>query len=131
MNIELIDVLYIFIIPLFAISPAMLIYMASIKIKLNNEQIHQTLEDQELYATELVEFLVYEGIAFSEAHTTIGRLTRYSRDKNIKIKDMSDKVLKTFNKKLNHRAIKRIMNPEYAVSSKKSLSARKKASSSK
>lgn len=93
------------------------------KIKLNVEKIQQALEDEELYATELIEFLVHEGVAFREAHDIIGRLIRYSQDKQIKIRDLSDRVLKTFHKKLHHKDIKRIMNPGYAVSSKKSLPA--------
>ncbi len=106
------------------------------RLKLNQDKIHEALEDEELYATELAEFLVYQGVAFKEAHFIVGRLIRYSEDKDIKIKEMSDKVLKTFHKKLNHKAIKKVMNPEHAVSSKKSLPkahrpASKKSSKSK
>ncbi|MBU1524672.1 MAG: argininosuccinate lyase [Candidatus Omnitrophica bacterium] len=99
-------------------------------IKLNEQQIRHALEDEGLYATELVEFLVYEGVAFKKAHNIIGRLIRYSEEKNVKIKGMSDKVLKTFHSKLNHGNIKRIMNPKYAVSSKKSLSKGRQTASS-
>jgi len=101
------------------------------KIKLNEEQIHKVLEDEELYATELVEFLVYEGIAFGEAHDIIGKLTRYSQDRGVLIKNMSDKTLKTFHKKLSHSDIKRIMDPKYAVASKKSLPGSRSTSSKK
>jgi argininosuccinate lyase len=97
------------------------------KIKLNKAKIHQVLEDEELYATEIVEFLVYKGVAFAKAHNTIGKLIRYVEDNDIKIKDMPDKVLKTFNKNLTHKDIVKIMNPEYAVASKKSLPAGRQA----
>ncbi|MFH1505342.1 MAG: argininosuccinate lyase [Candidatus Omnitrophota bacterium] len=100
------------------------------KIKLNKDRIHKALEDEELYATELVEFLVYEGVAFAQAHTVVGKLIRYSQDKNVRIKDLSDKIIKSFHKKLNHTAIVKIMNPEYAVFSKKSLSENKPAGKS-
>ena len=92
------------------------------QIKLNEDKIHKALEDEELYATEIAEYLVCEGVAFGYAHTIIGKLIRYSEDKNLKIKEMSDKVLKTFHPKLSHKAINKIMCPEYAVASKKSLS---------
>ncbi len=98
------------------------------RIKLNSKRIHQVLEDEELYATELVEFLVYEGVAFREAHNIVGRLIRYSQDKQIKIKEMPEKSLKLFHRKLSPKNIRRIMNPEYAVASKKSLPARKAVS---
>ncbi|MFH1519203.1 MAG: argininosuccinate lyase [Candidatus Omnitrophota bacterium] len=95
------------------------------KIKLNKERLKVALEDQELYATELVEFLVYRGVAFGQAHELIGKLIRYSSDEGIKIKDMSDKILKKFHRKLTHKDIKKVMNPRYAVASKKSLPAAK------
>jgi argininosuccinate lyase len=92
------------------------------KVKLNKTKIAEVLEDEELYGTELIEFLVNEGVAFGEAHVSVGQLIRYAQDKHIKIKDMSDKLLRRFNKKLNHKKIRKIMDPEYAILSKKSLS---------
>ena len=100
-------------------------------MKLNKKRIQVVLEDEELYATELVEFLVHEGIAFSEAHTTIGKLIIHSEDNNLKIKDMPDKLLKKFNPKLNHKNVKKIMNAEHAVTSKKSLPTHKRTTSKK
>ena len=75
-----------------------------------------------MYATELAEFLVYEGVAFKDAHDIVGKLIRYSQDTGIKIKDMPDKRLKEFHGQLNKAAVKKVMNPEYAVKSKKSIS---------
>ncbi|MCK4912165.1 MAG: argininosuccinate lyase [Candidatus Omnitrophica bacterium] len=101
------------------------------KIELNRKRLEDALKDEELYATELVEFLVYQGVAFSRAHEVVGKLIRYSEDEGIKIKDMSDKTLSKFNCKLTHKDIRKIMNPKYAVSSKKSFSAPKKTTSVK
>ncbi|MCF7907422.1 MAG: argininosuccinate lyase [Candidatus Omnitrophica bacterium] len=100
-------------------------------IKLNKKRILEALEDEELYATELVEFLVHAGVAFSEAHTTIGKLIIYSEDNKIKIKDMSDKILKKFNSSLNHKNVNQIMSAEHAVASKKSLPKQKHTTSKK
>ncbi|MCK4520027.1 MAG: argininosuccinate lyase [Candidatus Omnitrophica bacterium] len=91
------------------------------KIKLDEKRLKEALDDQELYATELVEFLVYNNVAFGQAHELVGKLIRYSADADIKIKDMPDKALKKFHRKLTHKDVKKIMNPRYAVSSKKSL----------
>ena len=90
-------------------------------LKLDKERIKKALEDEELYATELVEFLVHQGVSFFRAHTAVGKLIRFAEDKKIKIKDMPDKELKKFDQHLNQASIKKIMNPEYAVASKKSL----------
>jgi len=91
------------------------------KIKLNKDEINRALEDESLYATELSEFLVYKGVAFRVAHNIVGKLIRHSQDKRVKIKDMPDKLLKTFHKELNQKDIHKIMKPKYAVSSKKSV----------
>jgi argininosuccinate lyase len=101
------------------------------RISLNEKRIGEVLQDEELYATELIEFLVSKSVAFSEAHSIIGKLILYSEDEGIKVKNMPDKVLKKFHKKLTHKDVQRIMNPEYAVSSKKSLSSAKAATSKK
>lgn len=94
-------------------------------IKLNTGAINKALEDESLYATELAEFLVVEKkVPFKEAHTIIGKLIRYSEDKNVKIKEMPDTFLKTFHEALNQKHVKRIMNPHYAVTSKKSFTRR-------
>ncbi len=95
------------------------------RMELNEEKILEALEDEELYATEVVEFLVHQGATFKEAHNVIGKLIRYSQDHRIKIKDIPEKTLKCFHKKLNHKTIRKIMNPEHAVTSKKSLPAQK------
>jgi len=100
-------------------------------LKLNKGRIKEALEDEELYATELVEFLVHQGVAFSEAHKSIGELIRYAEDNQAKIKDMPDKVLAKFNKKLHHRNISKLMSAEHAVASKKSLPKHKHTTSRK
>lgn len=93
------------------------------KIKLNKDVIEEALEDESLYATELAEFLVVKkSVSFKEAHTLIGRLIRDSQDKNKKVKEMSDEELKCYHRELNQKVIIKIMNPEYAVSSKKTVS---------
>ncbi|MBU1121562.1 MAG: argininosuccinate lyase [Candidatus Omnitrophota bacterium] len=91
-------------------------------VTLNEENIAKALEDDSLYATEIAEFLVIsKGVAFSDAHTVVGKLVRYSEDKKIRVKDMKDSLLKTFYPGLSLKALKSIMNPEYATSSKKSV----------
>lgn len=100
-------------------------------VKIKKDQVAKALEDQELYATELVEFLVNKDVAFRVAHDIIGKLIRYSEDKNIKIKEMDDVDLAKFHKKLTAKEIKKIMTPEYAIASKKSLPKKKRTSSNK
>ncbi|MFH1460712.1 MAG: argininosuccinate lyase [Candidatus Omnitrophota bacterium] len=90
-------------------------------IKLNQKIIENALLDESLYATELAEFLVFEGVAFGDAHNVVGKLIRYSEDKNIQIKKISDKILKTFHKKLTQKVLRKVMRASFAVASKKSI----------
>ena len=91
-------------------------------IKLNKKVIDTALNDEQLYATELAEFLAFKGVAFKEAHSIVGKLIRYSEDKNMKIKEMPDKLLKKFHKLLSQKEVNKIINPKYTISSRKSIS---------
>lgn len=92
-------------------------------ITLNEEAVNKVLEDESLYATEIAEFLVIEkNAAFSDAHNAVGKLIRYAEDKKIKIMNMPDSVLKTFHPALNSKALRLIIDPAAAVSSRKSVS---------
>ena len=98
------------------------------KIKLNEAHIAKVLDDEELYATELVEYMVHQGVAFSDAHSIIGKLIRYSEDNKVKIKDISDRALHKFHKSLNQKVVKKIMCPKHAITSKKSLPSKRAGS---
>lgn len=91
-------------------------------IKLNKQVIAEALEDESLYATELAEYLVYKNVPFQVAHTIVGKLIRYAEDRNIKIKELPDKTLKKFHHSLNQKVVRKIMNPEYAVLSRRTFS---------
>ncbi len=93
-------------------------------IELKEDRLAEVLTDQSLYATEIAEFLVHQKVPFKDAHQIVGKLIRYSEDKNIKIKQFSDNTLKKFHKALNKKEINKIMNPKYAVSTKTSVSSR-------
>ncbi|UCD16019.1 MAG: argininosuccinate lyase [Candidatus Omnitrophota bacterium] len=91
-------------------------------ITLKEKNIAKALEDECLYATEIAEFLVTEkNIPFSQAHDAVGRLIRYAQEKELKIQNMQDSVLKTFHPDLDSGALRLIMNPEHATSSKRSI----------
>jgi argininosuccinate lyase len=93
------------------------------KLKLNNDVIDRALESKSLYATELAEFLVCnKQVPFRDAHTLVGKMIRYAEDKGVKIESLSDKELKDFNPSLTREIIKTVMNPRYAIASKKSIS---------
>jgi len=90
-------------------------------IKLNTKVIEEALADEQLYATELAEFLVFKGVSFADAHNIVGKLVRYAQDKKIHIKSMPDKLLKSFSAKLSQKDVRKIMRAGHAIKSKKSI----------
>ena len=90
-------------------------------LKFNKVKIEEHLEDEGLYATDLVYYLVDKGVAFKEAHTIIGKLVKYAIDNSVEIKSMTDNELKKFSDKLIRKEIIKLLNPRVSVESKKSI----------
>ena len=90
-------------------------------LKFNKEKIKEHLEDESLYATDLVYYLVDKGIAFTEAHTIVGKLIKYSIDNSMDIKDMPESLLKEFSNKFIKAKVNKLFDPEVSVKSKKSI----------
>ena len=94
-------------------------------IKLNEEVIKTALEDKTLYATELAEWLVREQKApFKKAHDIVGRLIILAEKKGGYIERINNEELKNLHPALSKNIIKKIMNPKYAISSKKTVSSK-------
>jgi len=91
------------------------------KIKFKKENIAKQLEDECLYATDMADYLVQNKVAFKDAHTIIGKLISYKLKSKKNIKDMTDDELKKFHPLLNHKMVKKIIDPETSVRSKKSV----------
>ncbi|MBN1526028.1 MAG: argininosuccinate lyase [Candidatus Omnitrophica bacterium] len=90
-------------------------------LKFNAGKIGKQLEDESLYATDLVYYLVKKGIAFKNAHTIVGKLVKYSADKGVEIKHMAQADLGKFSDKLVKREIVKLFDPKVSVESKRSI----------
>ena len=90
-------------------------------LKFNKAKIEGHLEDESLYATDLVYYLVNKGMPFKNAHTVVGKLVKYSIDNSIDIKSLTDKELTKFSEKLVSKDIIKLLNPKVSVDSKKSI----------
>ncbi|MDD5729461.1 MAG: argininosuccinate lyase [Victivallales bacterium] len=90
-------------------------------VTLNTAVIEEALKDETLYATELAESLVLRGTAFKDAHDIVGKLIRYSKDKNMRISKIPDDVLRSFHAQLNQQTVRSVMHAAHAVTSKKSI----------
>lgn len=90
-------------------------------LKFNELKIAESLKDESLYATDLVYYLVDKKIPFKEAHTSVGKLVKYSLDNEILIKDMPESLLKKFSNKFVKNEIVKLFDPLVSVKAKKSI----------
>ncbi len=88
-------------------------------IKVNKERLKGLFDDESLFATDMAEYLVNKGMAFQEAHETVGKLIAYCIRGNKKVSDLSLTQLKTFSKKFD-KDIYKLLNPDQSVRSKTS-----------
>jgi len=93
-------------------------------VKFKKENIEKQLNDETLYATDMVDYLVQNKVAFKEAHTIIGKLIRYKLQNKKDILKMSTDELNSFHPLLTPTIVKKIIDPEYSVKSKKSVKRR-------
>ncbi len=99
---------------------ASLAVMASVVsgIEVKKEASAKALEDEFIYATDIAEYLVAKGMAFSEAHQVVGSMVSYCGGKNINISDLSIAELKGFSVLLEEDVFS-LLNAETSVSNKK------------
>jgi argininosuccinate lyase len=90
-------------------------------LKFKKEKILSQISDETLYATDLAEFLVKNGVSFHDAHQIIGKLIRMSGEKKISLLKFSDSVLGKFHPLLNDKVVQTILNAKRSVLSKKSI----------
>jgi len=90
-------------------------------VKFNKVKIEKALEDESLYATDLVYYLVGKGVPFKTAHTIIGKLVKHSIDNELAIKEMDEDELKKFSNKLVRKEIIKLFDPKISVGSKRSV----------
>ena len=90
-------------------------------IKFNKDKIEEHLEDESLYATDLVYYLVNKKESFKNAHHIVGNLIKYSIDNSVEIKSMTQHELEKFSDKFVRKDILRLFNPLVSVKSKKSI----------
>ena len=91
------------------------------QINFKEHNILKQLEDESLYATDLADYLVQNGVAFKEAHAIIGKLIQYKYNNAIELRTLNDQNLQKIHPLLTQQIIKNIINPKISVLSKKSI----------
>ncbi len=90
-------------------------------LEFNKAKIEEHLEDESLYATDLVYYLVGKGVPFKTAHTIVGKLIRYSIENDLEIKSMARAELDKFSSKFDREEILKLFNPRVSVEAKRSI----------
>lgn len=90
-------------------------------LKFNKEKIAEHLQDEGLYATDLVYYLVNKKVPFKDAHTIVGKLVKYSMDNEIQIKNMPENLLKKFSHKFIKKEVVKLFDTLVSVKSKRSI----------
>ncbi len=86
-------------------------------IKIDEGKLKEACENEDIFATDICEYLIKKGYSQKDAHNIAGKMILYSLDKGKKIKNLSDSELKGFSKDLNSKTIKRLLDPFTSVKS--------------
>lgn len=89
-------------------------------ISFNPKAAQRALKDDGLYATDLLEYLVRKGAAFSDAHETIGRIVRKAAETDRAVRDLSVQEFKQFSD-LFDRDVFKLFDAAESVSAKKTI----------
>lgn len=89
-------------------------------IAFKKHAIEKSLEDDNLYATDVLEYLVHRGISFSDAHEVAGKVVRYACDNDKGMRELKLREWKQFSP-LFDAAIYELFNPSQSVHAKKTI----------
>jgi len=86
----------------------------------NRDAMAQSVEEDGLYATDILEYLVRKGMPFAEAHETVGRVVRFAASEKRSMKELTAKEWQAFSSKISND-VYTLFNPIASVSAKKTL----------
>ena len=97
-----------------------LILCRSLKsMKINKDNMEQSLTNDFSVATELADFLAGRGVPFREAHAVVGRLIRRALESGKSLDEFSDQELSREHPLLSFPEARELLLPRKAVETKK------------
>jgi len=90
-------------------------------IAFNKDRLQAQVQDESLYATDIADFLVEQGVAFKTAHTLVGTLVQEKLKTGTAFCAMSDAALKKIHPALSHKVLVKIIDPKRSVQAKRSV----------
>ncbi len=84
------------------------------------QALAESVQDDTLFATDILEYLVRKGVAFSEAHETVGKVVRHSQDSGKPVRELSMQEWKAFSKLFDSKVYD-LFDPQVSVAAKKTI----------
>lgn len=91
--------------------------LAVAQITVNSEVMLEAASQPELFATDIVEYLVNKGVAFRRAHETVAELVCHARDRQVSLVDLPLKTYKEYNQLFGEDVFK-LFNTRVSVANK-------------
>lgn len=90
-------------------------------VKFKESALNKQLADECLYATDLADYLVRNGVAFKDAHKIVGALIKFKLAHGQELRDMTAAQLKKFHPLLSPKIVVEVVNPKRSVNEKRSI----------
>ncbi len=88
--------------------------------RLNPEAMARSLEDDNLYATDLLDYLIRKGVASSEAHAVVGKVVHYAAEQDRSLRELSLAEWRRFSHEFG-ADVERVFDARRSVSSKTTI----------
>ncbi|MFA5388276.1 MAG: argininosuccinate lyase [Candidatus Omnitrophota bacterium] len=89
-------------------------------LKVNKDRANELLQDESIYATDIMEYLVKKGVSLKDAHDITGKIVAYGLGRKLKISEISLRELRFFSPKFN-KDVYELLDAEKSVNLKDSF----------
>ncbi len=93
--------------------------LALSEMSVNKDVMQDAVSNPELYATDVLEYLVNKGMAFRAAHETVAEVVAHAREKNVSLTELPISDYKSYSG-LFAEDVFDLFNPKLSVSNKTS-----------
>ncbi len=89
-------------------------------LKVNKDRAGELLQDESIYATDIMEYLVKKGISLKDSHNIVGKIISYGLERKLKLSEISLRSLRFFSSKFN-KDVYELLDAKKSVSLKSSF----------
>jgi len=89
-------------------------------LKVDKDKANELLNDEAIYATDIMEYLVKKGVSLKESHDIVGKIVAYGLQRKLKLSEISLREYRFFSPKFNKDAYE-LLDAKKSVSLKNSF----------